>query len=129
MLVDTGASLNPALDVGQVEGSFSQGMGLFTMEEMVWGDSGHKWVKPGELFTSGPGTYKIPSANDTPLDFRVTLLKDAPNPTAIHSSKGIGEPALFLGATVLFALRHAIRSVREENGLGSEYLYLKHRNV
>ena len=51
------------------------------------------------------GAYKIPSFNDVPIDFRVTLYKDGRNPTAIHSSKGIGEPALFLGASVFFAIR------------------------
>ena len=63
ILIDVGASLNPGLDVGQVEGAFTQGMGLYTMEELIWGDDDHPWVRRGQLFTRGPGTYKIPSCN------------------------------------------------------------------
>ena len=87
------------------------------MEELIWGDhSQHKWTKAGALFTRGPGTYKIPSFNDVPLDMRVELLSDAPNPRAIYSSKAIGEPPLFLGATVLFALKNACLAYREQQG-------------
>ncbi len=71
----------------QVEGGFVQGMGWLCLEELQWGDKQHPWVRPGHLFTKGPGTYKIPSANDIPVDFRVSLLRDAPNVRAIHSSK------------------------------------------
>lgn len=78
--MDLGKSLNPSVDVGQIEGAFVQGMGLFTIEELVWGDSDHPWMRPGWLYTRGPGTYKIPSFNDVPIDFRVSLLQDAVNP-------------------------------------------------
>lgn len=71
----------------QVEGGFVQGMGWLCMEELIWGDSEHPWVRPGHLFTKGPGFYKIPTANDIPIDFRVSLLENAPNPRAVHSSK------------------------------------------
>lgn len=64
-----------------------QGMGLFCLEELQWGDKQHSWIKPGQLFTRGPGTYKIPTSNDIPIDFRVSLLTDAPNARAVHSSK------------------------------------------
>lgn len=64
-----------------------QGMGWLCLEELIWGDKEHPWVRPGHLFTKGPGTYKIPTANDIPVDFRVELLRDVPNPRAIHSSK------------------------------------------
>ena len=94
-----------------------QGLGLFTMEELIWGDlSQHKWTKPGALFTRGPGTYKIPSFNDVPLDMRVELLSNAPNPRAIYSSKAVGEPPLFLGAGVIFALKNACMAYREQQG-------------
>lgn len=63
-----------------------QGYGWFTMEETSWGDSEHLWVKPGHLYTRGPGTYKIPSFNDVPSDMRVKLM-DRANPFAVHSSK------------------------------------------
>lgn len=59
----------------QVEGAFIQGLGLVALEEVKWGDGAHPWVKPGHLFTQGPGSYKLPSANDVPIDFRVSLLK------------------------------------------------------
>lgn len=60
-----------------MEGAFVQGMGWSCIEELVWGDKKHPWVKPGWLFTRGPGTYKIPSVNDIPVDFRVMLLRNS----------------------------------------------------
>jgi len=105
-----GSSLNPAVDIGQVEGGFVQGQGLFTMEEMVW-------TKTGSLFTRGPSTYKIPSANDIPIDFRVSLFDDAPNRRTVFSSKGVGEPPLNLAMSVYFAIKDAVASARKDNGL------------
>lgn len=64
----------------------------------------------------GPGTYKIPSFNDVPSDFRVTLLDKAVNPFCIHSSKAIGEPPFFLAAAAFFAVRHAVNACRADNG-------------
>jgi xanthine dehydrogenase/oxidase len=62
VLIDVGSSINPMLDIGQIEGAFTQGMGWSTMEEVVYGDDDHAWVRPtGRTFTTGPGTYKIPS--------------------------------------------------------------------
>lgn len=61
--MDVGESLNPAIDVGQVEGGFVQGMGWVALEELKWGDKDHEWIRPGHLFTKGPGAYKIPSVN------------------------------------------------------------------
>ena len=114
---DLGTSLNPQIDIGQIEGAYVQGLGLFTMEELIWGDhSQYKWVKPGTLFTRGPGTYKIPSFNDVPIDLRVELLSDAPNPRAVYSSKAVGEPPLFLGASAFFALKHACAAYRKQQG-------------
>eukprot|EP00887_Chlorella_sp_A99_P006651 scaffold3.g6651.t1 len=124
--MDVGKSLNPAIDIGQVgggvvrvEGAFVQGMGWSTIEELVWGDAKHTWVRPGTLHTRGPGTYKIPSVNDIPIDFRVTLLRNAPcarTPT-VHSSKAVGEPPFFLGTSVFFALRAAVGAARADAGL------------
>ena len=74
------------------------------MEELVWGDKQHTWVRPGQLFTRGPGTYKIPSFNDVPSDFRVHL-SDTDNKYAVHSSKAIGEPPFFMGASAFFAIK------------------------
>jgi xanthine dehydrogenase/oxidase len=116
-LKDLGSSLNPGIDIGQVEGAFVQGLGLFTREELIWGDNDrHKWVRPGYLFTRGPGTYKIPSFNDIPIDMRVSLLRDVPNSGTIYSSKAVGEPPLFLSASAFFALKHACMAYRREHG-------------
>jgi xanthine dehydrogenase/oxidase len=101
-----------------------QGVGLYTMEELIWGDhTQNQWIQPGELFTRGPDTYKIPSFSDVPLDFRVSLLSDSSNPRAVYSSKGIGEPPLLLGSSVFFALKQACMAYREQQGL-SDYFTL-----
>lgn len=123
---DVGNSINPALDYGQIEGAFIQGQGLFTLEESLW-DS-----KTGALFTTGPGAYKIPGFGDIPQEFNASMLKQdgEGNPISwkhlrsIASSKGVGEPPLFMGATVFFALREAVRAAREANGLEHEALVL-----
>lgn len=113
ILVDVGASINPAIDIGQIEGAFIQGMGWSTIEEIIYGCDDHTWVRPrGAMFTAGPGTYKIPAFNDVPEVFNVSLMDNVDNPFAVHSSKAIGEPPFFLGATVstrsvLFLLNHS----------------------
>ncbi|KAL8465182.1 hypothetical protein ACS0TY_034614 [Phlomoides rotata] len=117
VILDLGFSLNPAIDIGQIEGAFVQGLGWAALEELKWGDASHKWVPPGCLYTCGPGAYKIPSINDTPFKFSVSLLKDAPNPKAIHSSKAVGEPPFFLASCVFFAIKDAIIAARAEEGL------------
>ncbi|PYH80963.1 xanthine dehydrogenase [Aspergillus uvarum CBS 121591] len=110
--MDVGRSINPAIDYGQIEGAFVQGQGLFTMEESLW-------TRGGQLATRGPGTYKIPGFSDIPQEFNVSFLQGVSwsHLRSIQSSKGIGEPPLFLGSTVLFALRDALRSAREQNGV------------
>ena len=102
ILQDVGASLNPAIDLGQIEGAFVQGMGWLTSEELVWNDK-------GELMTHGPSTYKIPGSRDVPPHFKVHILEDAPNrvPT-IYRSKAVGEPPLMLSISVWLALRDAV---------------------
>lgn len=80
LIMDVGNSLNPAVDIGQVEGAFTQGLGWFTMEEPVF-------LKDGTLYTQGPNTYKIPGCSDIPIELNVTLLDRCPNPKAIFSSK------------------------------------------
>lgn len=121
ILMDVGNSLNPAIDVGQIEGAFAQGFGWSTMEETVWGCDEFPWLRPGACLTRGPGTYKIPSFNDVPIDLRVTLVKDSVNPKAIHSSRAIGEPPLFLGATAYCAAKEAIMSARADAGKAHEH--------
>ncbi|KAK5046620.1 hypothetical protein LTR84_007381 [Exophiala bonariae] len=108
--MDVGRSINPAIDYGQIEGAFVQGQGLFTMEESLW-------TRSGQLFTRGPGTYKIPGFSDIPQEFNVSFLQGVSwrHLRSIQSSKGVGEPPLFLGAAVLFALRDALLSARKDN--------------
>ena len=102
ILHDVGRSLNPAVDIGQVEGAFIQGMGWLTMEELVW------HPKTGLLTTHAPSTYKIPTANDCPPVFNVRLF-DADNPAdTIHRSKAVGEPPLLLPFAVFYAIRDAV---------------------
>ncbi|OQR93686.1 xanthine dehydrogenase [Achlya hypogyna] len=113
--MDIGASINPAIDIGQIEGAFVQGFGLFCMEQHVWGDDDHPWLPRGALFTRGPGTYKIPGFNDVPLQMNVWLEPQMKNKLAVHSSKAIGEPPLFLGATAFFAIKHAVAAARAEH--------------
>ena len=105
VLHDVGTSLNPAIDLGQVEGAFVQGYGWLTMEELVW----HPLT--GALLTHAPSTYKIPTANDTPAHFKVALY-EAPNPAdTIHRSKAVGEPPLLLPFSALLAIRDAVSAV------------------
>ncbi|RPB08102.1 hypothetical protein P167DRAFT_494625 [Morchella conica CCBAS932] len=108
--MDVGRSINPAIDYGQIEGAFVQGQGLFTLEESLW------CSRSGQLLTRGPGTYKIPGFADIPQVFNVSILKGMQWAAlrSVQSSKGIGEPPLFLGAAVLFALREAVKAAREE---------------
>jgi xanthine dehydrogenase large subunit len=107
LLHDVGRSLNPALDIGQVEGAFIQGMGWLTMEELVWHpDDGS--AKAGLLVTHAPSTYKIPTANDCPPVLN-TRLFDRPNAMdSIHRSKAVGEPPLLLPFSVFFAIKDAV---------------------
>ncbi|XP_038878581.1 xanthine dehydrogenase 1-like [Benincasa hispida] len=116
VFLDLGHSLNPAIDVGQIEGAFVQGLGWVALEELKWGDTAHKWIAPGTLYTAGPGSYKIPSINDVPFKFNVSLLKGHPNVKALHSSKAVGEPPFFLASAVFFAIKDAIIAARKEAG-------------
>ena len=105
ILHDAGRSLNPAIDIGQVEGGFVQGAGWLTTEELVWDEA-------GRLRTHAPSTYKIPACADRPPVFNVALFEDGENiEDSIHKSKAVGEPPLMLGISVLMALSHALESV------------------
>ncbi|ROZ84621.1 xanthine dehydrogenase molybdopterin binding subunit [Pseudomonas neustonica] len=107
ILHDVGQSLNPAIDIGQIEGGFVQGMGWLTTEELVYNDK-------GRLMTTGPATYKIPAVSDTPPDLRVNLLAASPNREAtVFRSKAVGEPPLMLGIAVWSALRDAVASLTD----------------
>ena len=116
LVMDVGDSINPSIDIGQIEGAFVQGFGWCVQEEMIWGDEDHKWIRPGELFTRGPEFYKIPSFDDVPLEMNIHLLENVPNPHAVLSSKAIGEPPFFLASSVFFAIKEALYSFRHEHG-------------
>ncbi|ELX12779.1 xanthine dehydrogenase Xdh [Janthinobacterium sp. HH01] len=103
-LYDAGRSLNPAIDLGQVEGAFIQGMGWLTTEQLWWNPA-------GKLMTHAPSTYKIPGVSDCPEDFRVRLFDNGNVEDSIHRSKAVGEPPLLLPFSVFFAIRDAISSV------------------
>ena len=99
---DCGDSLNPAVDLGQVEGGYVQGVGWLTSEELCWNDA-------GELTTHAPSTYKIPTSSDLAPDFRVQLLQNAANrEDTIYRSKAVGEPPLMLALSAFHAIRDAI---------------------
>ncbi len=99
---DCGDSLNPAMDLGQVEGGYVQGVGWLTSEEVCWNDA-------GELTTHAPSTYKIPTCSDLAPDFRVQLLQESPNrEDTIYRSKAVGEPPFMLAISAFHAIRDAI---------------------
>ncbi|KAK7136892.1 hypothetical protein R3I93_017071 [Phoxinus phoxinus] len=114
IVMDVGRSINPALDVGQVEGGFVQGIGLYTIEEL-------NFSPEGVLLTRGPSQYKIPALCDVPPQLNVHLLSNAENPHAVYSSKGIGEPPVFFGCTLFFAIKDAIAAARRERGLSDSF--------
>ncbi|MGB5720212.1 MAG: molybdopterin cofactor-binding domain-containing protein, partial [Woeseiaceae bacterium] len=102
ILHDCGDSLNPAVDLGQIEGGYIQGVGWLTSEELWWNAA-------GELGTHAPSTYKIPVCSDLAPDFRVTLMTGASNrEDTIYRSKAVGEPPLMLGLSAFLAIRDAI---------------------
>jgi xanthine dehydrogenase large subunit len=105
VLHDVGRSLNPAVDIGQIEGAFIQGMGWLTMEELVW------HPVSGLLMTHAPSTYKIPTANDCPPVFNVQLFENANVEDSIHRSKAVGEPPLLLPFSVFLAIRDAVSAL------------------
>ncbi|MEI6059317.1 MAG: xanthine dehydrogenase molybdopterin binding subunit [Bacteroidota bacterium] len=104
ILHDVGDSLNPEIDIGQVEGGFIQGVGWVTTEEI-------KWDNKGNLLTHSPDTYKIPTINDIPHVFNVELLMGYPNEGSIRKSKAVGEPPLMLAFSVWLAIKDAVSAV------------------
>ncbi|KAJ5156616.1 hypothetical protein N7492_009419 [Penicillium capsulatum] len=111
--MDVGRTINPSVDYGQIEGAYIQGQGLFTTEESLWHRSS------GQIFTRGPGNYKIPGFRDIPQVFNVSLLKDVEweNLRTIQRSRGVGEPPLFMGSAVFFAIRDALKAARKQWGV------------
>jgi xanthine dehydrogenase large subunit len=105
ILHDVGQSINPALDIGQIEGGFVQGMGWLTTEELVWRADGH-------LATHAPSTYKIPTSGDIPPHFRIELWPEANREDNVFGSKAVGEPPFMLAISVWEALRDAVAQAR-----------------
>ncbi|MDB5785829.1 xanthine dehydrogenase molybdopterin binding subunit [Caballeronia mineralivorans] len=108
ILHDAGQSINPALDIGQVEGGFVQGMGWLTTEEL-W------WNRDGRLMTHAPSTYKIPSVSDIPAAMNVALYDNQNVEPTVFRSKAVGEPPLLLSFSVLLAIRAAIASAAPDS--------------
>ena len=113
IIMDIGKSINYSIDIGQIEGAFIQGVGWCTIEELLIQTNNNV------AFTRGPGNYKIPGFRDIPIEFNVKILRDKvyKHLKTVKSSKGIGEPPLFLGASVFFALRDAVVAARKSNGV------------
>lgn len=91
-----------------------QGYGLFTLEEMIYSPT-------GQIYSRGPGAYKLPGYADIPGEMNVMLLKGSTNPRAVYSSKAVGEPPLFSAAAVFFAIKEAIAEARKDEGLEGQF--------
>jgi len=109
ILHDVGRSINPAIDIGQIEGGFVQGMGWLTTEQLVWNDK-------GMLTTHAPSTYKIPTAGDVPAHFHVDLWPEPNREDTVFRSKAVGEPPFMLAISVYEALRDAVAQARTNWG-------------
>ncbi|KAH8359005.1 hypothetical protein KR093_003803, partial [Drosophila rubida] len=118
ILEDTGESLNPNVDIGQIEGAFMMGLGYWTSEQIV--------VDPqtGECLTNRTWNYKPPGAKDIPIDLRIELLPKSPNKAGFMRSKATGEPAICLSISVAFALQQALQSARDDAGLPKSWVTL-----
>lgn len=110
LLEDTGESLSPQVDIGQVEGAFVMGLGYWTSEKLVYDE------KTGALLTNRSWNYKPPGAKDIPIDFRISFRRNSPNPVGVLRSKATGEPSLNTSITVVFAIRQALNAARKGNG-------------
>lgn len=110
ILEDTGESLSPGIDIGQIEGGFVMGTGIWLTENLVYDP------KTAELLTDRSWNYKPPGAQDIPIDFRVKLVQKKPNPNFVLRSKATGEPPVTMAVVVSFAMRYAIDAARRDNG-------------
>ncbi|KAJ6644053.1 Xanthine dehydrogenase [Pseudolycoriella hygida] len=118
ILEDTGESMSPLVDVGQVEGSFVMGIGYWLTELLVYNREN------GEMLTNRTWTYKPPGAKDIPVDFRIKFLQKSSNPFGVLRSKATGEPGVCMSIVVLFALRHALDSARKDAGITEKWFRL-----
>ncbi|XP_025993326.1 xanthine dehydrogenase/oxidase isoform X2 [Solenopsis invicta] len=118
LMEDAGTSMNPEIDIGQAEGAFVMGIGYWTSEELVYNP------KTGMLTTDRTWNYKPPGVKDIPEDFRVSLRKNAPNPTGVLRSKATGEPPLCMSYVIAIAIRYALNSARADAGYKDEWYQL-----
>jgi xanthine dehydrogenase large subunit len=109
ILHDVGTSINPAIDIGQIEGGFVQGMGWLTTEQLVWNDKGH-------LSTHAPSTYKIPATGDIPEHFKVAFWPEPNREDNVFGSKAVGEPPFMLAISVFEAMKDAVANARANGG-------------
>ncbi|EDV24048.1 uncharacterized protein TRIADDRAFT_57138 [Trichoplax adhaerens] len=114
IVMDVGKSLNPAIDIGQVEGGFVQGIGLYTIEQLYH-------TPEGIPLMNSPENYKIPTARDIPREFQVALIRNSFNDKAIYSSKAIGEPTLPLATSVFLAIQNAVQACRLDRNLSKSF--------
>lgn len=117
LVMDIGSSLNPAIDIGQIEGAFMMGYGLYTLEEVMF-------KADGTPLSTNTGLYKIPGFGDIPGELNVAILSGAPNPRAIYSSKAVGEPPLFLAASAFFAIKEAILAARKDAHVDPNFMLM-----
>jgi len=117
ILQDVGKSINPAIDRGQIEGGFIQGMGWLTNEELVWNEKGY-------LSTHAPSTYKIPAVGDTPDHFVIDLWSEPNTEDNVFGSKAVGEPPFMLAISVFEAIKEAVSAGREDQVLDSKHFNL-----
>ncbi|XP_055621822.1 uncharacterized protein LOC129765481 [Toxorhynchites rutilus septentrionalis] len=115
ILEDTGESISPGIDIGQIEGAFVMGIGMYFTENLIYSDT------TGQLLTNRTWNYHLPGAKDIPVDFRVKLLHNTFNENFVLRSKTTGEPALNLTVALLFALRQALNSARRDAGFSNEW--------
>ncbi|XP_021699041.1 xanthine dehydrogenase 1 isoform X2 [Aedes aegypti] len=116
ILEDVGESMNPGIDVGQVEGAFIMGLGYYLTEALVYDPSN------GALVNNRTWNYKVPGAHDIPIDFRIQFLKGSSNPHGVLRSKAVAEPALSMSPVLTYALRYALRSARKDAGLPDDWI-------
>ncbi|KAL3275092.1 hypothetical protein HHI36_019863 [Cryptolaemus montrouzieri] len=116
LIEDTGTSLSPFIDVGQIEGAFVMGLGYYTSENLVYDEN-------GKLLTNNTWTYKPPGAQDIPIDFRVKFPKNNPNPLGVLQSKAVGEPPLCMSVSIPLAIRNALASARTDSNPSTPAYY------
>ncbi|XP_061392390.1 uncharacterized protein LOC133327873 [Musca vetustissima] len=118
ILEDTGESLSPYIDIGQIEGAFVMCLGYWLTEQLVYDR------QTGQLMTNRTWNYKPPGAKDIPIDFRIEMLQGSANPAGFMRSKATGEPPCCLAISAIFAIQHAIQSARKDAGLKREWVRL-----